>query len=122
MRRSQFEKLVRDALSDLPPQFQEQLHNIDVVVRWRPSLAERRHAGTRYGDALFGLYLGVPLSERGAHYGMALPDQIVIYQQAHERFCSSRQEMAEQVRKTVLHEIGHYLGIGEERLAELDLG
>ena len=92
MRRSQFEKLVIDALSDLPPQFQKHLHNIDVVVRWRPSLAEHRHAGTRHGDALFGLYLGVPLSERGAHYGMALPDQIVIYQQAHERLCSSRQE------------------------------
>ena len=122
MRRHEFEKLVLEALAKLPAQFQQHLHNLDVVVKWRPSLAERRQAGSRHGDALFGLYLGVPLSERGAYYNMALPDKIVIYQQTHERFCPSREEMVEEVRKTVLHELGHYLGIGEERLEELDLG
>jgi predicted Zn-dependent protease with MMP-like domain len=122
MRRHEFEKLVLEALAKLPVQFQEHVHNLDIVVRWRPSLAERREAGSDSGDTLFGLYLGTPLSERGAYYNMALPDQIVIYQQTHERFCSSREEMVEEVRKTVLHELGHYLGIDEERLEELDLG
>jgi predicted Zn-dependent protease with MMP-like domain len=122
MRRHEFEKLVLEALAKLPAQFQQHVRNLDVVVRWRPSLAERREAGSDSGDTLFGLYLGIPLSERGAYYNMALPDQIVIYQQAHERFCSSREEMVEEVRKTVLHELGHYLGIDEERLEELDLG
>jgi predicted Zn-dependent protease with MMP-like domain len=122
MRRHEFEKLVLEALAKLPAEFQQHVRNLDVVVRWRPSLAERREAGSDSGDTLFGLYLGIPLSERGAYYNMALPDQIVIYQQAHERFCSSREEMVEEVRKTVLHELGHYLGIDEERLEELDLG
>lgn len=122
MRRHEFEKLVLEALAKLPAQFQQHVRNLDVVVRWRPSLAERREAGSDSGDTLFGLYLGIPLSERGAYYNMALPDQIVIYQQTHERFCSSREEMVEEVRKTVLHELGHYLGIDEERLEELDLG
>jgi predicted Zn-dependent protease with MMP-like domain len=122
MRRHEFEKLVLEALAKLPAEFQEHVRNLDVVVRWRPSLAERREAGSDSGDTLFGLYLGIPLSERGAYYNMALPDQIIIYQQAHERFCSSREEMVEEVRKTVLHELGHYLGIDEERLEELDLG
>jgi predicted Zn-dependent protease with MMP-like domain len=122
MRRHEFEKLVLEALAKLPAQFQQHVRNLDVVVRWRPSLAERREAGSRRGDDLFGLYLGIPLSERGGYYNMALPDQIVIYQQTHERFCSSREEMVEEVRKTVLHELGHYLGIDEERLEELDLG
>ena len=122
MRRHEFEKLVLEALAKLPAEFQEHVRNLDVVVRWRPTLAERREASSRRGEDLFGLYLGIPLSERGAYYSMALPDQIIIYQQAHERFCSSREEMVEEVRKTVLHELGHYLGIDEERLEELDLG
>jgi len=122
MRRHEFEKLVLEALATLPAEFQEHLQNLDIVVKWRPSLAERREAGSDSDDTLFGLYLGVPLSERGAYYNMALPDKIVIYQEAHEQLFSSREEMVEEVRKTVLHELGHYLGIGEERLEELDLG
>jgi predicted Zn-dependent protease with MMP-like domain len=120
MLRSEFRKLVLAALADLPPQFRHRLENIDIVVRWRPTPAERRLAG-RYGGDLFGLYLGLPLPARGDHYSMALPDQIVIYQRTHERLCSSREEMAEQVRRTVLHEIGHYLGIEEDRLRELGM-
>ncbi len=122
MRRHEFEKLVLQALAKLPAEFQQHVENLDIVVKRRPSLAERRDAGSRQGDALFGLYLGVPLSERGAYYNMALPDRIVIYQEAHERLCSSREEVVEEVRKTVLHELGHHLGIDEERLEELDLG
>ncbi len=122
MRRHEFEKLVLEALATLPAEFQEHLQNLDIVVKWRPSLAERREAGSDSDDALFGLYLGVPLSERGAYYNMALPDKIVIYQESHEQLFSSREEMVEEVRKTVLHELGHYLGIDEERLEELDLG
>ena len=122
MRRHEFEKLVLEALARIPAEFQEHLQNLDVVVKWRPSPAERREADSDADDDLFGLYLGVPLSERGAYYNMALPDQIVIYQEAHERFFSSREEMVEEVRKTVLHELGHYLGIDEDRLEELDLG
>jgi len=122
MRRHEFEKLVLEALARIPAEFQEHLQNLDVVVEWRPSPAERREAGSDADDALFGLYLGVPLSERGAYYNMALPDKIVIYQESHEQLFSSREEMVEEVRKTVLHELGHYLGIDEERLEELDLG
>jgi predicted Zn-dependent protease with MMP-like domain len=122
MRRHEFEKLVLEALAKLPAELQEHVQNLDVVVKWRPSPAERREAGSGPDDTLFGLYLGVPLSERGAYYNMALPDKIVIYQEAHERLFSSREEMVEEVRKTVLHELGHYLGIDEEGLEELDLG
>jgi predicted Zn-dependent protease with MMP-like domain len=122
MRRHEFEKLVLEALAKLPAELQEHVQNLDVVVKWRPSPGERREAGSSRGDTLFGLYLGVPLSERGAYYNMALPDKIVIYQEAHERLFSSREEMVEEVRKTVLHELGHYLGIDEEGLEELDLG
>lgn len=122
MRRQQFEKLVLDALAELPLKLQQHVQNLDVVVKWRPSPRELEHAGLGRGETLFGLYLGVPLTERGGYYNMALPDKIVVYQEAHERSCADREEMLEQVRKTVLHELGHYLGIDEERLEELDLG
>jgi len=122
MRRHEFERLVLEALAKLPVEFQVHLQNLDVVVKWRPSPAERREADSDSDDTVFGLYLGVPLSERGAYYNMALPDKIVIYQEAHEQLTSSREEMVEEVRKTVLHELGHYLGIDEDRLEELDLG
>ncbi len=121
MQRRDFERLVLKALEELPDQFRDALENIDIQVRWRPTPAELRHAGVRRGS-LFGVYIGVPLPERGHHYSMALPDTIVIYQQTHERHCRSEAEIVKQARQTVLHEIGHYLGIDEDRLHELGIG
>src|SRR3990170_8991693 len=112
MQRRDFERLVVQALEDLPEQFRDALDNIDIQVRFRPTPGELRRAGVRRGT-LFGIYLGVPLPERGHGYSMALPDTIVIYQHTHERHCRSDAEIVEQVRQTVLHEIGHYLGIDE---------
>jgi predicted Zn-dependent protease with MMP-like domain len=121
MRRHDFERLVLKALEELPDQFGDALHNIDIQVRWRPTPAELRRAGVRRGT-LFGVYLGVPLPKRSHGYSMALPDTIVIYQRTHEMYCHSEAEIVEQVRQTVLHEIGHYLGIDEDRLQELGIG
>jgi predicted Zn-dependent protease with MMP-like domain len=121
MLRSEFRKLVLSVIADLPPQFRHRLENIDIIIKRRATPAERRRVGGLYGGDLFGLYLGLPLTVRGDRYNMALPDKIVIYQEPHERLCSSPEEMAEQVRRTVLHEIGHYLGIQEDRLRELGM-
>jgi len=121
MRRSDFERLVLQALEELPDQFRDALENIDLQVRWRPTPAELRRAGIRRGS-LFGVYLGVPLPRRSHGYSMALPDTIVIYQRTHEMHCRNEAEIVEQVRQTVLHEIGHYLGIDEDRLQELGIG
>ena len=122
MRRRDFEAIVVRALEELPPRFREALQNIDIQVRWRPTLAELRRARVRRGHSLFGLYLGVPLTKRGHHYSMTLPDTILIYQLPHERSYRDEAQMVEQVRKTVLHEIGHYMGIDEDRLQELGVG
>jgi predicted Zn-dependent protease with MMP-like domain len=119
--RAQFRRLVREAIDRLPTPVQEMLHNVDVEVRWRPTPWERRQAGVRPGEPLFGLYLGTPLPQRDSSYTMTLPDRIVIYQEPHERFCRSHEELVEQVRVTLLHEIGHYLGMDEDRLQELGL-
>ncbi len=121
MRRSEFERLVLQAVDDLPAEFRDALDNIDIQVRWRPTPAELRRAGVQRGS-LFGVYLGVPLPKRGHGYSMHLPDTIVVYQHTHERHCHSEVAIVEQVRQTVLHEIGHYLGIDEDRLRELGIG
>ena len=122
MRRRDFERIVLQALEQLPPLFREALENLDIQVRCRPTIGELRRAGLRRGQGLFGLYLGVPLPSRSHYYSMTLPDTIVIYQQAHERYCRDDAEMVEQARKTLLHEIGHYMGIDEDRLQELGVG
>jgi predicted Zn-dependent protease with MMP-like domain len=122
MKRSEFRRIIQKALDELPPQFRAVLHNIDIQVRWRPTPQELRQFGVRPGGSLFGVYTGVSLPQRSQGYSMVLPDRIIIYQRTHEMYCRNEEEMVEQARQTLLHEIGHYLGIDERRLRELGVG
>lgn len=122
MTRKEFERLVTQALEELPPKFREALHNVDIQVRWSPTPGELRSAGVRGRGHLFGVYLGIPLPQRTHWYSMVAPDVIVIYQRTHELYCRTEREIVEQARQTLLHEIGHYLGIDERRLRELGVG
>ncbi|HVP04301.1 MAG TPA: metallopeptidase family protein [Dehalococcoidia bacterium] len=122
MTRKEFQDVVSAALEELPPEFQDALHNLDIQVRWAPTPEERRRSRLRAGHDLFGIYLGIPITRRGSHYGMVVPDVIVIYQRSHERATATREQMIEQARQTLLHEIGHYMGIDEDRLRELGVG
>ena len=122
MSRREFERVIVEALEELPAEFQEVLDNLDIQVRWQPTMRELQRARLRPGGELFGIYMGVPVTKRGSHYGMVVPDTILIYQRAHERYCRTEQQMVEQARKTLLHEIGHYMGINEDRLHELGMG
>jgi predicted Zn-dependent protease with MMP-like domain len=122
MTRREFQEVVGEALEELPAEFQEAIENVDIQVRWAPTPAERRQLRLRPGHDLFGVYLGVPLTKRTHGYSMVAPDVIVIYQRTHERACRTMEAMVEQARKTLLHEIGHYLGIDEDRLHELGMG
>jgi predicted Zn-dependent protease with MMP-like domain len=122
MKRSEFQRVIQRALEELPPEFQRALHNIDIQVRWRPTAHELKQARVRHGGTLFGLYTGVSLPNRTHGYSMVLPDRIIIYQRTHELHARSEDEMVEQAKKTLLHEIGHYLGIDERRLRELGVG
>ena len=122
MRQRDFERIILQALEQMPPHFREALDNIDIQVQWRPSPGELRRAGLRRGQSLLGLYVGVPLPSRSHYNSLTLPDTIIIYQGTHERVCRDEAEMVEQVQKTLLHEIGHYMGIDEDRLRELGAG
>lgn len=114
-----FEELVAQALDSLPDHLAEALTNVEVVVEDEPP-AEYL-ATLPSGHTLLGHYHGVPLTKRG-NYGGVLPDKISIYRGPITRMARTPERIQEQVRKTVLHEIGHYFGIEEDRLHELGYG
>ncbi len=114
--RAGFEALVEEALDNLPEEIQGWLDNVAVVVADRPLPEQLAEAGLGRGDLLFGLYTGVPKTRRGSTYGEVLPDRIIIFQRPIERVCHTPAEVREQVRRTVLHEIGHHFGLDEEQL------
>ena len=122
MERLDFRRLVDEALASLPERLRVRIANLEFVVEDRPSPDDLEHAGLEPEDSLLGLYHGIPLPERSEGYSFALPDKISIYREPIESICSSDEQIREEVRITVLHEIGHYFGIGEERLRELGMG
>jgi predicted Zn-dependent protease with MMP-like domain len=119
MDRLGFEKLVQQALRRLPRRFKEKIENISVEVEDRPSRELLEDMGIESGT-LFGLYQGVPLTERAWNYGNVLPDRIVIYQRPIEQAARSNEEIEEIVMDTVMHEIGHYFGFGDKELYSIE--
>ncbi|HET8524324.1 MAG TPA: metallopeptidase family protein [Thermomicrobiales bacterium] len=115
IRRKQFERLVARVLDGLPADIRALLDNVSVVVQDEPAADQVSDPD----ETLFGLYEGVPRTERGGDYSMTLPDKITIFRGPIERACASPEEMAAEVRITVIHELGHHLGLDEDRLTEL---
>ncbi len=122
MERAHFRQLVREAVAELPRELLERVQNVAIVIEWRPTARDRKAAGVGPGRTLLGLYHGIPLTKRGEYYNLVPPDKISIYQEPIEAFCRDDEEVREQVRKTVLHELGHYFGIDDDRLHELGMG
>ena len=118
--RRAFERLVAQALEDLPQEVQGWLDNVVVTVQPFPTREEQASLGLQDPYELLGVYYGIPQTERGG-YNLALPDRIVLFQRPIESVCSSDAEVVEEVRKTVLHELAHHFGFGDERLEELGL-
>ncbi len=113
-----FESLVEEAVTHLPRRFKKYLQNIAVVVEDRPP--RQGPGGTRDRGLLLGLYHGVPLQHRGPYYGNVPPDVIVIYKNSIERICRTDEEVKDKVKEVVLHEIGHYFGLSEEELRDIE--
>jgi predicted Zn-dependent protease with MMP-like domain len=111
----ELEALVAKALDDLPEEFAELLDNVAITVEEEPSAEDLESVGLDPDgeDELFGLYQGVPLSERDSFYS-ALPDRVVLYCGPLLRFCTSRREVVREIRDTVIHELGHHFGLDED--------
>jgi len=109
------------ALEEIPEPFRERLVNVDIVVKRRPGPSDFRGGGAKRGDRLYGLYEGVPLSERFGSPGFELPDKITLFREPLERDFPVDAELVAEVRKTVLHEIAHFFGWSDESLVEMGL-
>jgi predicted Zn-dependent protease with MMP-like domain len=121
LKEEEFEELVLDAIQELSPELLERLDNVAVVVQSWPSREQMKMAGIERRDELFGLYEGIPLTQRES-YNLVLPDKITIFQGPVEAVCRSQEEMTREVKVTVAHEIAHHFGIEDHRLDELGLG
>ena len=120
--KAKFAELVEEALAELPEQFAEFLEEVPVEIRDRPTARQLREAGLGRDELLLGLYRGVPRPDRSVEHSGTLPDVIFIFQEDIELVSDSRQDLVDQVRITVLHEIGHHFGLSEEDLDRLGYG
>jgi predicted Zn-dependent protease with MMP-like domain len=120
MTRPEFESLVHFALRRLPRVFRDKLANIAVVVEDWADAETLEEMGIEPPDTLYGLYRGIDITRRDSGYGNVLPDTIHIYQGPIEEDCDSREEMAELVRDVVVHEVGHYFGLDDETMDDIE--
>lgn len=115
-----FEGLVTKAIESLPKERLDAIKNIVFLVDDEPNDEQRQSLGLRPCQSLFGLYQGVPLTERRGGYALTLPDRITIFQNPHMQFASSFEELVAQVKNTVWHEVAHYFGLDHDRIEELE--
>lgn len=117
----EFKELVAESLSLIPAEFREYLDNVEIIIEEEPCAKVIREMRVRSGETLFGLYTGIPLIER-THDPAAFPDRITLFRGPLLAHCEGLEELRYQVVTTVLHEVAHHFGIGEERLSELGWG
>ena len=120
MERARFEQVVADALQTIPRRFRRAMSNIAIVVEDEPSRELLREMEIDPPGTLFGLYQGTPLTERRWDYGNTLPDRILLFQGPHEREADDADDLVASIGETLIHEIGHYFGLSEEEIAEIE--
>jgi predicted Zn-dependent protease with MMP-like domain len=113
----EFESVVDDVVESLPSSITSQFDNVTIEVSIRPT---REQDPTRHG--ILGLYEGISILERGTDYFGFIPDRIIIFYQPHMELALDDDALRDEIRTTVLHEIGHHLGIGDARLHEIGWG
>jgi predicted Zn-dependent protease with MMP-like domain len=120
VQRKRFERHVADALASIPRRFRDAMKNIAIVVEDEPAPELLDEMEIEPPDTLLGLYQGTPLTERGASYGNVLPDRVLIFQGPHERESEDEDDLVVCIGETLIHEIGHYFGLSEEAIEEIE--
>ena len=121
MTRARFERLVAEAVMLIPRRFRREMRNIALVVEDEPDPALLEEMEIEPPDTLYGLYQGTPLTERDAGFGNALPDVITIFQGPIEEECEDDEdEIRAVIGETLIHEVGHYFGLSEEEIEEIE--
>jgi predicted Zn-dependent protease with MMP-like domain len=120
MTRREFEKLVAEAVYLIPARFRREMKNLALVVEDEPGPELLRDMEIEPPDTLYGLYQGTPITERTWDFGNALPDRITIYQKPIEEDCEDEDDMLAVIGETLIHEVGHYFGLSEEEIEEIE--
>jgi predicted Zn-dependent protease with MMP-like domain len=120
VQRKQFERRVAEALASIPRRFRDAMQNIAIVVEDEPSAELLEDMDIEPPDTLLGLYQGTPLTERTSAYGNVLPDRVLIFQGPHERESEDDDDLVVCIGETLIHEIGHYFGLSEEEIEEIE--
>src|SRR5262249_29459448 len=118
MNRHKFEKLVSEAIRELPEEFRKRLDNVVVIVEDHPPSELLEEMDIPPGETLFGLYEGTPLTERGIAAPL-YPDRIWIFKEPIEEECDTEAEIKEEIKTTIVHEVAHFFGLDDEYLDEL---
>ncbi len=120
MTRERFRRLVSEAIDTIPLRFRREIQNIAIVVEDRPSPELLEEMEIEPPDTLFGLYQGTPLTDRRWDHGNVLPDRIAIYQEPIEDVSETEDDVVTEIGETLIHEVGHYFGLSEEELEEIE--
>lgn len=115
MNKSEFEEVVKRAVENLPLHFKGKLENLEIVVE-----EDMPRGFGRRGAVLLGLYKGIPLKKRSVWHSATLPDKITIYKNTIEKICKNEAEIKKRIEEVLYHEIGHYFGLTEEQLMEIN--
>ena len=120
MTRQKFEKLVAEAIELIPARFRREMKNIAVVVEYEPSEELLEEMEIEPPDSLYGLYQGTPLPERTWGYGNTLPDRVTLFKGVIEEDCETEDDVRDCIAETLIHEVGHYFGLSEEEIEEIE--
>jgi predicted Zn-dependent protease with MMP-like domain len=121
MTRESFRELVEEAIDTIPPKFAREVRNLAIVIEDAPSEELLEEMDMEPGDSLLGLYQGTPMNERGWGYGNQLPDRITLFQEVIEDDCDGDEdEIIVAIGETLIHELGHYFGMSEEQIMEIE--
>ncbi|MBI2829501.1 MAG: metallopeptidase family protein [Acidobacteria bacterium] len=120
MTRAEFERLVVEAVTLIPKRFRREMKNLALVVEQEPGADLLEEMEIESPDSLYGLYQGTPLPERTWGYGNTLPDRITLFQRPIEEDCEDEDEIRAVIGETLIHEVGHYFGLSEEEIEEIE--
>ena len=121
MTREQFSELVQEAIERIPRRFAREIHNLAIVIEDEPSDELLDEMDVEDDGTLLGLYQGTPLNQRGFGYGNQLPDRITLFQGPIEEECADDEdEIFVAIGETLIHEVGHYFGLSEEEIEEIE--
>ncbi|MFO0973040.1 MAG: metallopeptidase family protein [Phycisphaerae bacterium] len=119
---AEFDAAVREAVATIPAKFRRLLEGVAIEVEPLPTRSLCAELEVDDPAELLGAYLGTPLTERSVEDGPAAPDRVVLFKRNLQSMCESRTELIEEIRITVLHEIGHHFGLDEDELEEFGYG